>query len=417
MVVRASNTSLGNVKNYHHMPQLKLTYFDHTGRAEPSRLIMAAASIPFEDERLTHEQFAALKPPLPLGQVPVLQVDGKTYSQSIAISRWVVPLGPVVVDTINDAVNAIVEVHWTEKDEAKKAEKNKKLTGETLPRIYGALDKLVRGTFVTGEALSFADTHVFDHFDSLVAYCVPDLKLHAYPKLAALIQGVKAHPKLASYLAARKKSDHGTTAMKAIPFELVPIFPIKGQSRTPEFLRMNPNGQIPVLQDGDFTLSEGNAILTYLAMKHDWTDLYPSDIKARAKVDECLHWHHTHTRLATTRVMTPVLRKVVGKASAQELAFAATKHKTMGKLLPIMETYLHDHAFLAQSSHYTLADIMCYCELDQIESLGVIDFSAFPNTTRWLRQMKSVPCHDEAHEALFAFMKRFNILPVPLEHR
>lgn len=59
-------------------PQLKLTYFRIPARAELSRLIFHFGDVPFEDERLSRLQFLEIKPTLPLGQVPVLEVDGVT---------------------------------------------------------------------------------------------------------------------------------------------------------------------------------------------------------------------------------------------------------------------------------------------------------------------------------------------------
>ena len=59
-----------------------------------------------------------------------------------------------------------------------------------------------------------------------------------------------------------------------IPFKFVELDPTRGHTRTPEFLKMNPAGGVPVLiesgSSGDFVLSESAAILTYLGEKHQW---------------------------------------------------------------------------------------------------------------------------------------------------
>ena len=52
-------------------PKLKLTYFNIKARAEPARLALHIAGIPFEDKRIAHEDWPALKATMPLGQVPV----------------------------------------------------------------------------------------------------------------------------------------------------------------------------------------------------------------------------------------------------------------------------------------------------------------------------------------------------------
>ncbi|TMS34859.1 hypothetical protein L596_002366 [Steinernema carpocapsae] len=66
----------------------KLTYFDVRALGETARLLFHYAGVQFEDNRITHEQWAALKPTMPFGQVPVLQVDGHTIPQSFAIYRF-----------------------------------------------------------------------------------------------------------------------------------------------------------------------------------------------------------------------------------------------------------------------------------------------------------------------------------------
>lgn len=65
-----------------------------------------------------------------------------------------------------------------------------------------------------------------------------------------------------------------------IPFKFEELDPTRGQTRTPEFLKINPGGFVPVLVEagpgGSFTLSESAAILTYLAEKHQWkVDSFP----------------------------------------------------------------------------------------------------------------------------------------------
>jgi glutathione S-transferase len=70
-------------------PSVKLTYFDIEGAAEPIRLALVLSGTPFEDERVAFQDWAALKPTTPYGQLPLLTVDGKLYTQSKAMLRWV----------------------------------------------------------------------------------------------------------------------------------------------------------------------------------------------------------------------------------------------------------------------------------------------------------------------------------------
>lgn len=67
-----------------------------------------------------------------------------------------------------------------------------------------------------------------------------------------------------------------------------------GEQNTPEFLKLNPFHQVPVLVDDDFVLTESRAILAYLVNKFKPGDaLYPADPRARAVVDQKLYYDAT----------------------------------------------------------------------------------------------------------------------------
>ena len=71
------------------MSDIKLTYFPAKGRAEISRLILSYSGVKFTDERLSPEQFGAIKSSLPWGQIPVMNYKGQLMCQSLSIARWV----------------------------------------------------------------------------------------------------------------------------------------------------------------------------------------------------------------------------------------------------------------------------------------------------------------------------------------
>ncbi|XP_055955439.1 glutathione S-transferase 1-like [Patella vulgata] len=70
------------------MPAFRLHYFDSRGRAEIARLMFNAAGQEFDDVRYSKEEWPAFKPKTPLGQLPVLEVDGKLYAESGAIFNY-----------------------------------------------------------------------------------------------------------------------------------------------------------------------------------------------------------------------------------------------------------------------------------------------------------------------------------------
>src|SRR5207302_4257196 len=68
----------------------------------------------------------------------------------------------------------------------------------------------------------------------------------------------------------------------------------KGEQKKPEFLRLNPNGKVPVLEDGDLALWESNRIAEYLCDTMSKQTLLPQDLKARADVLKWTHWTSAH---------------------------------------------------------------------------------------------------------------------------
>lgn len=128
-----------------------------------------------------------------------------------------------------------------------------------------------------------------------------------------------------------------------------------GGNDTAEFLAMNPNGTVPVLQDGiGEPIWETGAILRYLAARYGSPDFWPADPALRAPVDQWAEWAKINVTLSFTG---PVFWRVVRTAPSQRdpLAISAAMTKLNG-ILTIAEAQLGRHAFLAGAA-MTLADI------------------------------------------------------------
>jgi glutathione S-transferase len=199
--------------NHNGPPQLKLTYLDVPGRAELSRLILSAGNVSFEDERLTRDEFMAIKPTLPLGQVPVLEVNGTTYSQSMAIARYTAKLGglypqdpieslrvDMVSEFLVDIKSRIPEIAYRTPDETQKAEKTKQLLEELVPKTMTLLEGFVQRPFFLGHEMTYADLQLFDLVkNALKKY--PTFSLEKYPNLTMLVANVEKNANVAAYLA------------------------------------------------------------------------------------------------------------------------------------------------------------------------------------------------------------------------
>ncbi|XP_041348819.1 hematopoietic prostaglandin D synthase-like [Gigantopelta aegis] len=151
------------------MPTYKLTYFDFHGRGELARLIFAIAGVPYEDERIKQEQWPELKSKMPNGQMPVLEVDGKMYSQSLAIARYLANefnlMGNTnlenlrideVCGTIQDLIGCYVKcvIRNKEKDETLFAEFREKDIPQYLKIFESFLNENENGVFVGNKVRS-----------------------------------------------------------------------------------------------------------------------------------------------------------------------------------------------------------------------------------------------------------------------
>ncbi|XP_050413655.1 probable glutathione S-transferase 6 [Patella vulgata] len=202
------------------LPTYKLVYFDARGKAELSRLCFAAAGVKFEDERVTREEWPALKPAMPFGQLPVLDINGKLFGQSSAIEKYLArefalygktSLEALEIDEIiglgRDYADLVI-AWYKESDETKKAQLGTKLLQENLPKFLKALEsKLtnnVRG-YLVGNQMTLADLAIYDMLENNFRK-TPEL-LQNYPKVIGHRNRIASSQKISTYLKNRKETE------------------------------------------------------------------------------------------------------------------------------------------------------------------------------------------------------------------
>lgn len=169
-----------------------------------------------------------------------------------------------------------------------------------------------------------------------------------------------------------------------VPFEIVELDILKGETRTPEFLSKNPNGRIPVLELelGQF-LAESNAILFYLSQG---TEFLPYDRFFQAQVLQwlCFEQYSHEPYIATSRFWLSVL----GKSDEQRDALAQ-KRAPGYAALAVMEQHLNSHPFFV-SDRYTIADISLFA-YTHVAHEGGFDLTKFPAINAWIERVKAQP--------------------------
>lgn len=171
---------------------------------------------------------------------------------------------------------------------------------------------------------------------------------------------------------------------RGLPFRWVEVDILSGASRTPEFLAMNPNGRVPLLQLPDGRrLAESNAMLLHLGEGTRWL---PQDAYARAKVYEWLFFEqYTHEpAIATVRFWVAYLNK--GDEWREKIAATMSKgHAALG----VMERQLAQSAFLVGETP-TLADIALYA-YTHVAHEGGYDLDGYPALRGWLARFAALP--------------------------
>jgi glutathione S-transferase len=173
-----------------------------------------------------------------------------------------------------------------------------------------------------------------------------------------------------------------------IKYEVVLVDALKGQNLKPDFKKIHPAGLLPCIEEeGLGVLGECSAILVYLAETRKLTQWYPTDPVTRAKVNCWMSWNHTNTRHCTSGLLRNKL--FPPKTGGDELVAAA--QKTLKGSLTFMEKQLEVTKFLVPGEKPTIADLVLLTELDtqSKEGFDFIDFTPYPNTVRWMGDMRT----------------------------
>ena len=178
-------------------------------------------------------------------------------------------------------------------------------------------------------------------------------------------------------------------AEHGLEVELVHVDIMSGANQAAEYLSINPNGIVPFLVDGDLALGESTAILRYLA---DMTgsSTYPTDRKARAKVDEALGWFSTNLHeyfcLFTIYPSFGIPHGVDPELAKAMIAFGSAHSP---RWLTVLDQHMiGDRAFVC-GDEITLADYLGAAFVT-IGDAAAYDFGPYPNIRRWLANMRKL---------------------------
>jgi glutathione S-transferase len=170
-----------------------------------------------------------------------------------------------------------------------------------------------------------------------------------------------------------------------LEFERIDAGLSHGVVHTPDYRALNPNGQVPLLQDGDFALWESNVIVRYLC-KRGSSPLYPGDLRALFDAERWMDWQQTTLNRASGPafvqwVRTPAEHRDVGVIGA---SVAATE-----PLFDLLEQHLSRQPFMGGEA-LSMADIPIACEVHRWWGLPQ-PRPAWPHLERWYARWLAHP--------------------------
>jgi len=178
--------------------------------------------------------------------------------------------------------------------------------------------------------------------------------------------------------------------LMGVDYESAHVDYFKAEQKAPAYLKINPNGAIPALVDGDMQLWESNAILQYAADKNEAFGYYPRDLKMRADINrwllwEAAHWFPSCYIYLVENVVKPLLKAQPDKAVTDKEA------PNWHRLANILDERLAKDKWLC-GDKVTLADIAVAAPM-HLHPYQKLPLDAHPNLKRWMTQgIEQLPC-------------------------
>ncbi len=174
-------------------------------------------------------------------------------------------------------------------------------------------------------------------------------------------------------------------AEKNLPYEIVPIDLRKQEQKTPEYLKLNPYGKVPVLTDDTTVLYESLIINEYLEEKYPNPPLMPKDLGKKAKARILVDYGMTHfdnpyqkLRMELTKDPKEQNQQVIDSAKSD-----------LKKLLQRFENEIGDQQYLM--GDFSLVDADLIPRFTRLEGFGILPDPSLPRLGKYMERMKARP--------------------------
>ena len=192
-------------------------------------------------------------------------------------------------------------------------------------------------------------------------------------------------------------------AESSIDYEPVVVDIMTGEHTREPYLSLNPNAQVPVLDDDGFVLTESSAIIKYLADKHA-APTYPKELKARARVNERMDWFNTnyYREWAYHLIYPQVFPHHVRKPEPVQAATLEWGREKSEQWLALLDKHVLGDQKYVCGADITIADYFG-AELIGVGDLIGVSLKRFSNIERWMKTMRALPSWNKVNEVADGF--------------
>lgn len=173
-----------------------------------------------------------------------------------------------------------------------------------------------------------------------------------------------------------------------VPLDLELVDLAKGEQKKPAFLRMNPNGRVPVLEDEGFYLDESHAIMAYLADQTPGQTLYPTALRARADVNRWLFWSAQHFQPAVSVLnWERVVKRFIGQGDPDPAAVQRGE-ALVTDCGRVLDAHLAGRAWVSGDA-LTLADLAIAAPLMSLAA-AKLPVTGFASVLAWFERVQAL---------------------------
>lgn len=164
-----------------------------------------------------------------------------------------------------------------------------------------------------------------------------------------------------------------------------------GDLQGKDFLALNPNGRVPTLVDGDFTLWESRAIMQYLAEKNGENSLFPRDVAKRSDIVRWIFWEALHFNKALSAICWETVAKPAFNMGDPDQQLVAQGLEDFHRLAPVLNNQLEGREFITGDT-VTLADFAVGSHSSLVTApRSQVPLDQYPNINSWYQRLKQVP--------------------------